>query len=45
MMVKGRIVVSDHNDQSSHSNSPTALKSPSENECEFPYEGDLLVIR
>ena len=44
MLVKGGIVVSDHSDQSSRSNSSSPSKSPSENECEIPCEGDLLVI-
>jgi len=45
MMVKGGIVVSDHSDQSFRSTSPTHSKTPSDNECEIPCEGDLLVVR
>jgi len=45
MMVKGGLVVSDHSDQSSRSNSPSPSKIPSENECEIPCECDLLVVR
>jgi len=46
MMVKGEQVVSEHSDQSSRSNSPSpSKKNPSDNECEIPCEGDLLVIR
>jgi len=44
-MVKRGIVVSDNSDQSSRSNSLTASKTLSENECEIPCEGDLLVVR
>ena len=40
MMVKWEIVVSGHSDQSS-----TPSKTPSEDECEIPCEGDLLVVR
>ena len=45
MMVKGGQVISEHSDQSSRSNSPSPSKTPSDNECEIPCEGDLLVIR
>ena len=45
MMVKGGQVVSEHSDQSSRSNSPSPSKTSSDNECEIPCEGDLLVIR
>ena len=45
MMVKGGIVVSDHSDQSSWCKSPTPFKTPKENECEIPCEGDLLMVR
>jgi len=45
MMVKGAQVVSEHNDNSSWSNSPSPSKSHSDNECEIPCEGDLLMIR
>jgi len=47
-MVKGRgggQVVSEHSDQSSRSNFPSLSKTPNDNECKIPYEGDLLVIR
>jgi len=43
-MVKGGgVVISDHSSQ--RSKSPTSSKSKSEEECEFPCEGDLLMIR
>ena len=45
MMVKGGIVATDHSDKSSRSTSPTPSKTLSEDECEIPYEGDLLVVR
>jgi len=45
MMVKGRIVVSDHSSQSSRANSLSSSKTPSEDECEIPCESDLLVVR
>jgi len=45
MMVKGGIVVSDHSYQSSRSTSPIPSKTPSEDECEIPCEGDLLLVR
>ena len=44
-MVKGGIVVSDHSSQSSRASSPSSSKTPSEDECEIPSEGDLLVVR
>ena len=44
-MVKGGIVVSDHTSQSSRASSPSSSKPPSENECEIPCEGDLLMVR
>jgi len=43
MMVKGGVVMSDHSSQ--RSRSPTYPRSQSEEECELPCEGDLLVIR
>ena len=45
MMVKGGVVVSDHSSRTIRFRSPTSSKSQSENECEIPCEGDLLVIR
>jgi len=45
MMVKGGIVVSDHSSQSSRASSPSSSKTLSENECEIPCEGNLLVVR
>jgi len=44
-MVKGGQVVSEHSDTSSRSNSPSPSKTPSDNICEIPCEGELLVIR
>jgi len=44
MMVKGGIVVSDHSSQSHRVSSPSSSKTPSEDECEIPCEGDLLVV-
>ena len=41
----GGQVIRDHSDQSSRSNFPSPSKIPSENECEIPCEGDLLVVR
>ena len=43
MMVKERVVMSDHNSQ--RSRSPTTSRNQSEEECEIPCEGDLLVVR
>ena len=37
--------MSGHSSQSSMSSSPTSSKSQTEDEYEFPCEGDLLVIR
>jgi len=45
MMVKGGIVVSNHNSQSSRASSPSSSKTQREDECEIPCEGDLLVVR
>ena len=45
IMVKGGQVVSEYSDQSSRSNSSPLSKTPSDNECEIPFEGDILVIR
>ena len=45
MMVKKGIVVSDHSSQSSRASSPSFSKTPSEDECEIPCQGDLLVVR
>jgi len=46
MMVKGEgVVLSHHSSQSSMFSSLTSLKTPSEDVCEVPCEGDLLVVR
>jgi len=45
MMVKEGQVVSEHSHNSSRSNSPSPSKTLSENKCEIPCEGDLLMIR
>ena len=45
MMVKGGQVVSEHNDNSYRSNSPSPSNTLSNHDCEIPYEGDLLMIR
>jgi len=45
MMVKGRVVVSEHSSQFSRSSSLTSSKSQSGEEYEMPCEGDLLVVR
>jgi len=45
MIVKGRVVVSDHSSQSSRSSSPTSSRSQSEEDYEMSCEGDLLVVR
>ena len=45
MMVKGGIVVSDHSSKTSKASYPSSSKTPSEDECEIPCEGDLLVVR
>jgi len=45
MMIKEGEVVSEHSDNSSRSNSPSPSKVPSDNECEIPCKGDLLMIR
>ena len=37
--------MSDHSSQSSRASSPSYSKTPSEDECEIPCEGDLLVVR
>jgi len=42
---KGGSRSSDHIDQSSRYTSPTSSKTPSEDECEIPCEGDLLMVR
>jgi len=42
-MVKWGVVMSDHNSQRSRSH--TSSRSQSEEECELPCEGNLLVIR
>jgi len=42
---KRGVVVSDHSSQSSRSSSLASSKYPSEEECEIPCEGDLLVAR
>ena len=42
-MVKEGVVMSDHSSQ--RSRSPNPSRSPSEEESETPYEGDLLVVR
>jgi len=43
MMVRGGVVMSDHNSQ--RSRSPTSFRSQSEEENEIPCEGDLLAVR
>jgi len=45
MMVKGGQVVSEHSDNSSRSNSLFPSNSLSDNDCEIPCEGDILMIR
>ena len=42
-MVKAVVVMSDHSSQ--RSRSPTSSRSPSEDESEILYDGDLLVVR
>ena len=43
MMIKRGVFMSDHSSQ--RSRSPTSSRSPSEEESEIPYKGDLLVVR
>ena len=37
--------MSNHSSQSSRASSPSSSKTPSEDECEIPCEGDLSVVR
>ena len=45
MMFKQGTISSDQISQSSRASSPSSSKTPSEDECKIPCEGDLLVVR